>query len=303
MKKFPFPAFIAFAFLFAALLSCNETSGDAETDDRNDSGTIDVNQDVVSAENVLVYVPSPIQTASLLRESGASYNKDLLNPPQNVSRYSTTAAQALNLGIYGTDLAFAGIFEQHAETMVYMDATGRLADALHVSSAFGADRHSRLEANMNNRDSVLSIITDSYWDCDALLQENHEAHASALMIAGGWIEGLYLACKVAEATNSNEIRIRIADQRSSLDQLIILLDKQKHPDVKPVADELRKLKILFDALPDNSNKSVTVTTDAESGLPVIGSETATPAVSLNELEFKRILDQVTLIRNGITSQN
>jgi len=209
----------------------------------------------------------------------------------------------LNLGVYGTDLAFAGIFEQHSETMVYMNCTGKLADALHVSAAFSPDRSSRLEGNMNNRDSILSIITDSYWDCDALLHENNQGQASALMIAGGWIEGLYLACKVAEATNSNDIRVRIVEQRSSLDKLVTLLDKQKHPDVQPVADQLKNLKKLFDALPKQQVEPSSVSTDPKTGVTTIGSDNSPPPVSLNDLEFKNILGQITSIRNGITANN
>lgn len=295
--------FLSVPLVVAAFVSCSDSAeGDQEPAD-GDSSQIDLNKEVVSAENVFVYVPSPIETASLLKEAGAKYNKDLLNSPQNVSKYSSTASQALNLGIYGTDLAFAGIFDQHAETMIYMNCTGKLADALHVSSAFSSDRNTRLESNMNNRDSVLSIITDSYWDCDALLHENHQQQASALMIAGGWIEGLYLACKVAEETNSNDIRVRIVEQRSSLDKLIVLLDKQNHPDVKPVTEELRKLKILFDALPKSSDKSPVVSTDDASGVTTIGGDGSPAPVSLNALEFSNILSQVSAIRNGIVNGN
>lgn len=302
MQKRFFPFFIFIALSCGVFNSCSETNEDPATGG-NDSSTIDVNQDVVSAENVFVYVPSPIETAGLLKDAGAKYNAAILSAPQNVSRYSTTASQALNLGVYGTDLAFAGIFDQHAETMLYMDCTNKLANALHVSAAFNEDRSRRLEANMNNRDSVLSIITDTYWDCDALLHENHQPQASALMIAGGWIEGLYLACKVAEETNSNEIRIRIAEQRSSLDKLIVLLDKQNHADVEPVVIELKKLKILFDALPKAPAKSPVTTTDEKTGVTTIGDETSIPTLSLNALEFNNILAQISSIRNGILNRN
>lgn len=295
--------FLSVPFVLAAFVSCSDSAESDPNLVNSDSSQIDLNKEVVSAENVFVYVPSPIETASLLKEAGAKYNKDLLNLPQNVSKYSSTASQALNLGIYGTDLAFAGIFDQHAETMIYMNCTGKLADALHVSSAFSSDRNTRLESNMNNRDSVLSIITDSYWDCDALLHENHQQQASALMIAGGWIEGLYLACKVAEETNSNDIRVRIVEQRSSLDKLIVLLDKQNHPDVKPVTEELRKLKILFDALPKSSDKSPVVSTDDANGVTTIGGDGSPAPVSLNALEFSNILNQVSSIRNGIVNGN
>jgi len=262
-----------------------------------------LNKEVVSAENVFIYIPSPIQTAELLKQAGAKYSVDLVNSPENASIYTTTAAMALNMGVYGSDLAFAGIFNQSAETIKYMDCTRKMADGLHVLAAFGDDRKLRLETNINNRDSVLSIITDSYWDCDAMLQDNEQSHASALMIAGGWIEGLYLACRVAESTNNNDIRIRIVEQRSSLDKLIILLDKQEHNDVTLISTQLKELKLIFDKLPKNTDGSLIETKDPETGISVIEAENPTTPQSLNALEFKQILDKITEVRNGIITRS
>ncbi len=297
-KQLPvlFLGVICFAF------SCGQTNTNT-SDQTEDSAVIDLNKEVVSAENVFIYIPSPIQTADLLKQAGAKYNAELVNDPLNASRYTSTAALSLNMGVYGSDLAFAGIFNQNAETIKFMDCTRKMADGLHVSAAFSEDRKLRLEASINNRDSVLGIITDSYWDCDAMLQENEQAHASALMIAGGWIEGLYLACRVAESTNNNDIRIRIVEQRSSLDKLIILLDKQEHNDVTPVSNQLKELKLIFDQLPKTAVGSLTETKDPVTGISIIGSEDPAEPMSLNALEFKQILDKITEIRGSIVTRN
>jgi hypothetical protein len=294
LKHFVFTTgVICFAF------SCGQHEDVSENAD--DSAVIDLNKEVVSAENVFIYIPSPIQTAELLKQAGAKYNAELLNNPDNTSLYTTTASMALNMGVYGSDLAFAGIFGQNAETMKYMDCTRKMADGLHVMAAFSDDRRSRLENNINNRDSVLNIITDSYWDCEAMLQDNDQSHASALMIAGGWIEGLYLACRVAESTNNNDIRIRIVEQRASLDKLIILLDKQQHDDVTPISTQLKELKVIFDKLPKQTDGGLKETKDPVTGVSVIEAENPTEPRSLNALEFSQILDKVTEIRNSITS--
>lgn len=289
-----------FAALACTALSCGQNKTDTSANGE-DSAVIDVNKEVVSAENVFIYIPSPIQTAELIKQAGAKYNSELLNNPDNASLYTTTASMALNMGIYGSDLAFSGIFNENAQTIKYMDCTRKMADGLHVLAAFSDDRKTRLENNINNRDSVLGIITDSYWDCDAMLQDNEQGHASALMIAGGWIEGLYLACRVAESTNSNDIRIRIVEQRASLDKLIILLDKQEHNDVVPISNQLKELKVIFDKLPKTADGALTETKDPESGISVIEAESPTEPTSLNALEFKQILDKVTEIRTGIVS--
>lgn len=268
-----------------------------------DSSEIELKDEVVSAENVFIYIPSPIQTAELIKQAGAKYNRELLSNPADATIYTSTASMALNMGIYGSDLAFAGIFNQNADVVKYMDCTRKLADGLHVTAAFSDDRQSRLENNINNRDSVLGIITDSYWDCDAMLQDNDQGHASALMIAGGWIEGLYLACRVAESSNNNEIRIRIVEQRSSLDKLIMLLDKQEHNDVVAVSNQLKELKVIFDKLPKSSDGSLVESKDPESGISVIEAENPEKQKSLNALEFKLILDKITEIRNSVVTRN
>lgn len=294
-----------FVFVTAAVcfvISCGQGSGDT-SEKTDDSAIIDVNDQVVSAENVFIYIPSPIQTAELLKQAGAKYDAELLNNPEDFSRYTTTAAMALNMGVYGSDLAFSGIFNQNAQIIQYMDCTRKMADGLHVMAAFSDDRKTRLESNINNRDSVLNIITDSYWDCDALLQDNDQSHASALMIAGGWIEGLYLACRVAERTNSNEIRIRIVEQRSSLDKLIMLLDKQEHNDVTAVSTQLKELKVIFDKLPNSSAESLKESKDPVTGVSIIEAENPREPRSLNALEFKQILDKITEIRTSVVTRN
>jgi hypothetical protein len=291
--------FISF-LTFSILSGCGQSTSENE-ESVTDSSEIGLKAEVVSAENVFIFIPSPIQTAELIKQAGAKYNKDLLSIPSDVTLYTSTASMALNMGIYGSDLAFAGIFNQNADVVKYMDCTRKLADGLHVTAAFSDDRQQRLENNINNRDSVLGIITDSYWDCDAMLQDNDQSHASALMIAGGWIEGLYLACRVAESTNNNEIRIRIVEQRSSLDKLIMLLDKQEHNDVVAISTQLKELKVIFDKLPKNADGGLVESKDPESGMSVIEAENPQKPKSLNALEFKQILDKITAIRNSVVT--
>ncbi|MCK6639335.1 MAG: hypothetical protein L6Q81_04555 [Bacteroidia bacterium] len=291
--------FISFAVTLLAF-GCGPSSTD-NSETTHDSSEIALKDEVVSAENVFIYIPSPIQTAELIKQAGAKYNGDLLSNPADATLYTTTASMALNMGIYGSDLAFAGIFNQNADVVKFMDCTRKLADGLHVNAAFSDDRQTRLENNINNRDSVLGIITDTYWDCDAMLQDNDQGHASALMIAGGWIEGLYLACRVAESTNNNEIRIRIVEQRSSLDKLILLLDKQEHNDVTVISNQLKELKVIFDKLPKSSDGSLVESKDPESGISVIEAQNPESPKSLNALEFKQILDKITEIRTSVVS--
>ncbi|MBL7984091.1 MAG: hypothetical protein JNM91_03795, partial [Flavobacteriales bacterium] len=59
---------------------------------------------VRKTKNIFHNIPSPMETAALLKKAGAEYDKDILNDPNNRSKYTSASKQALNLGIYGADL-------------------------------------------------------------------------------------------------------------------------------------------------------------------------------------------------------
>ena len=69
--------------------------------------------------NIFYNIPSPMETAALLRKAGAEYDKDILNDVKNVDRYTAASKQALNLGIYGADLSYASVNNQTQESMFY----------------------------------------------------------------------------------------------------------------------------------------------------------------------------------------
>ena len=76
---------------------------------------------VTSRQNTLTKIfhaaPSPMETASLIKRSGASFHGDALNGADRASEYTTSDAQAINLGIYGADLSYATIFEENAKLL------------------------------------------------------------------------------------------------------------------------------------------------------------------------------------------
>ncbi len=230
------------------------------------------------AKKVFYAIPSPVETANMIKQSGANYNKDLLNPKENVSKYTTNTSMALNLGIYGADLSYTSIFDQTQPSMQYMGCSKKLADALGITGAFTPETVDRLEKNVNNKDSLLQIVSDAYLTTDAYLKENERASTSALIIAGGWIEGLYIATKIAgkEAKNST-IVTRIAEQKSVLENLVSLIES--YPNDPSLADVLNQLKSLndvyaslggaatkTDAKTDDAAKQTTIGNDANASL-------------------------------------
>lgn len=282
----------------AATISSCGSSSDADSMDGSDS-TANVNTEKdTKAQNVFYSIPSPIETTSLLKAAGAKYNASYLNPIENVSKYSTAASRALNLGVYGSDLSFTSIFDQTQESMLYLRCTNKLATSLGISGAFDENTTSRLEANLDNRDSLLTIISDSYWNADSYLKDNGQPGVSALIIAGGWIEGLYIATQIANSTKNDEITTRIGEQKLSLDNLVALMDSYKtaNEGVNDMYTQLSELKKIYDAIPATAAGETTATTDKETGTTTIGNKSS---YKLTPEQLKAISDKAAQIRNKI----
>ena len=59
------------------------------------------------------------------------------------------------------------------ETMLYLDASKKLADEIEISSAFNQTYAERVERNLENGDSLISIISDSFIDTYNYLTKNN----------------------------------------------------------------------------------------------------------------------------------
>ncbi len=287
---------ISIALTSVVLFACG--SGSSEHDDLSVTDTVDATKTKdTKAQNVFYSIPSPIETTSLLKAAGAKYNKNFLNPIENLSKYESVKGKALNLGIYGSDLSFTSIFDQTQESMLYLRCTNTLASKLGISGAFDEKTTERIELNLENRDSLLGIISDSYWTADAYLKDNGQPGISALIIAGGWIEGLYIATQIANTTKNEAIITRIGEQKLSLDNLVALLDSHKteNEGIAEVLGYLIELKQIYDTVTTSAGET-TVTTDKEKGVTTIGNGSS---FALTADQLKQISEKAAKIRNQI----
>lgn len=262
-----------------------------KTDGATDSTQADR---VRKTRNIFHNIPSPMETAALLKKAGAEYDKDVLNDVKKVDNYTSPSKQALNLGIYGADLSYASVFNNTQESMLYTACAQNLAKRLNVANAFGQETVDRMEANRNDRDSLLNIISETYWSVDAHLKEDGRDNVSALMIAGGWVEGLYIATQVCRSHDTPELRQRIADQRIPLEQLIDLMATYStdDPAVAGVKSDLDAIAALYAAMPAPAASTVT----QDKGVAVIGGGAPPPTV--NDEQLKSLTEKTTTIRNG-----
>lgn len=292
---------LSIILFLAIIIGCNESAQIRETVEMTDEEKAVDSLKRSTTEKVFYSIPSPLETASILKKAGAKFSMDMLSPIENKDRYVTAQSKALNLGVYGADLSYTAIFDKNQEAMLYLSCTKKLADDLGVAKAFDIKKIERIEANLNNRDSLLILINDSYWESDAFLKENERGSVSSLIVLGGWIEGLHIASTIEKslrASKTNEsMSKRIAEQKISLNSLLELTDLYQI-DAPEIVKGLRELQEIYNTIEETEVSDATLTKENANSSPTIGK-----AVSLNitREQLDKISEKVTEIRNKIIS--
>jgi len=246
---------------------------------------------------VRIIIPSPIQTAILVKEVGAPYEPGVLNPSENHTGYSTNYEKALNLGVYGADLGYSTIYEKADVSLKYLKTVSDLADDIGVSSVFSPEVMKRITSNIGNQDSLLGMVSTCYSSLNGFLQENDRVDVCALVMAGGWIESTYFVTKISGIMESQELVNRIGEQKSILTNLIKLIEPfYNNPEYTELINELYDIESAFDNVTVEYN-FVEPTTDAENKSTMVNS---TSTVVISEENIQIISEKIESIRNLIT---
>jgi len=240
-------------------------------------------------------LPSPMEIASLIQKTGINYTEGILNPTEKVEFYTTNYTKALNLGVYGADLGLILVFDQTQDAINYFTTVKTLAEELGVLSAFPQSILNRVEANLGNRDSLLNIAGSAFADADMYLKENERNSVSALILAGGWVEAIYLATKFGDDGKNKSILERVGEQQKSLDVLVEMISHYKN--------DGDGYAILYAALEDLKATFAKVNITYEEG-PVVTKDHKTiietkSHVEISEELFNEIAAKVTTIREQL----
>lgn len=294
---------LAVVIAFGIITGC--ASDKQKSKDSDDLVTVDsleideqLIQDVKTVKEIFYSLPSPLETAMILKQAGAKYNEELLNPTDNASKYVTNKSMALNLGIYTTDLSYASLFDQTQATINYMNAAKKMAEGLGILNAIDDDIIERLEANINNRDVIMDIISETIMNSSSFFEENDRQAMSTIVLVGGWVEGLYIATNLVGPDadlNNNELVNRIIDQKLTLSTVKSLLDDNAdNEDVQTVMTNVEELKAIFDKIEITTSKIEPVT-DEETNVTTLKSETS---VSMSPATYKQLKDKIKVIRSN-----
>lgn len=290
-------AALSFVVFFSACNNDNKTEKIEDAIDESIDEDSSLDDDLNKAKQVFYSLPSPIETAMLMKRAGAKYNEEYLNSADKMGTYTTTKSMALNLGVYSADLSFSSMFDQSQASIKYLSATKKLADELGILNAVDKTTMQRMESNVNNRDSLMEIISETFMNSNSFLKENDRADIASIILVGGWVEGLYVATKIAKSTSDNkELVDRIVDQRLSLSTLINLLNEYKdNENVSSIIPDINEIKSIYDQIKVSSSK-IEAVSDKDSKVTTLKTSTES---SISPEVFDSLCEKVEILRNNI----
>jgi hypothetical protein len=218
-----------------------------------------------------------------------------LNPPSNEKNYTDAKAKALNFGIYSCDLSYCSIFEIGSESLKYFKTVKTMGDQIGVSTAIKPEVLKRLETNISSPDSLAVITDDVYFSSFEALEDSKQGPTLALVVAGGWLESIYIAINLAKYKADSPVVERLADQKYTLENLIEFLKKHEaDPNVMAVKGDFESLLAEFSKMGEEDAKPLKVK-DKEATTLTGGKQ-----LVITEEVYNGITAKIKSIRNSYT---
>ena len=236
----------------------------------------------------------------LVRNAGVSFNCNLLNSLENNQNYTSSFDKCVNLGVYGADLAYMSIYEQAPLIVSLFSVIKSLSNDLDLTSAFSKELVERIENNVNDKDSLMNIVSGAYRDMDVYMKETQRQREGALVLAGGWIESMYILSQLTVESKSEALAQRIGESRQPLDNLIKILSPYYHdaPEIESLLDELVELADIFAGV-ESQYTYVVPEIDAEKKMTIVKSVTK---ITISDDVLSEIAEKVSVIRESIINR-
>lgn len=234
---------LAMAFVMG---SCQNSAKPGSEQVANDSTKLtEIAQDV---KEVVYPLPTPFEMTQMLSDIGAKYNSASLNAPAKAEKYFTEKSKALNLGVYGADLAYAATYDQKQDVKLLSAAVKKLNDQLGINIDYSALLSDKVKEKANNKDSLASMITTTFFSTYKFLNEKGNPDHAIMMVTGMWVELMYIATNISEDTYHTTGLVNIiTKQKDSYAKLMKLLaERNSNADIKAIEDQLQVLKPVFE---------------------------------------------------------
>ncbi len=260
---------------------------------------VDVGELQISSEtmnDIIQNIASPIEVAALISALNVPYSTHYLSDPESLSSNTTSFEMAFSLGALSADLGYLNMYEKTGTAVNYLSSINRLADALQIGQFFDFTTIKRLATSSSDLDSLMFISVNSFNNMDDYLRDTDRSNLSALMIAGVWVEGLYLATQVAVQNSNEDLKSMIGEQKLILNDLLLILNNFNNEEViAGYITDLESIKSIYDDVKITYEVGEPQTIEKDGMLMVVQSESS--HVSMSDETLRKIIEVTEQIRN------
>jgi hypothetical protein len=190
------------------------------------------------------------------------------------------------------------MYNKTSSVIQYITAIKNLADGISVGQFFDFTTLKRLVTNNENIDSLMYISIHSFNVMDEYLRKNDRSNLSALMIAGVYVEGLYLTTQVAKEKPNKQLTESIGEQKTIFSELMLILKNyRKDPYFASLIADLETIKKEFDAVKITFEVGEPKSIEKNGQLTII--QTSKSIVDMSDDTLKHIIKQTEIIRNKL----
>ena len=278
------------------IVSCGQRPSETlEVDlDQVDPSELQISSETMN--DIIQNLASPIEVAAMINSLNVPFSISYLADPEELSTSTTSFEMAYTLGALSADLGYLNMYEKTGSAVNYLSSINRLADALQIGQFFDFNTIKRLATTSSDLDSLMFISVNSFNNMDDYLRETGRSNLSALMVAGVWIEGLYLATQVASNHSSEELKSMIGEQKLILNDLLLILNNYNNEEViRGYISDLEKIKEVYDQVKITYEVGEPQTIEKDGMLMVVQSETS--QVTMSDETLQQLIEVTARIRN------
>ena len=286
------------------LASCSSNTEEAVVNEAASESIQEESNNETASDNLFYQVPTPNELFAVLKNSNVAYNRENLSDVSNASNYLTKASKALNFGVYTADLAYVTSLGQMDDASKFFETVRSLSKDLEIENAVDEVIMKRLQSNLenSNADSLFYLSNETYYNAYSYLEENDRRDVLGMIVVGGWIEGLNIILNLEPYSEGSEVCQRIADQKLTLENLLIFTSTIENDQLAEIVGELSGIEEIFnyvsDDVDDTESSESTEFTSSESadGVMIFGGGESN---SINEKQFNELKSIVLDLRTSI----
>lgn len=248
---------IAVSLVFLASVSFTSCKNRSTQKDQKEIDIVQSGKVSDEIEKTVYPLPTSAEVIQMLTELEVGYIIGITNPPDDASNYVTSKSQAINLGIYGADLSYATLYNMNQDVINYLDAIRMLATELKMSRIYSKSLYDDIKNSFDNRDRLVEILTEAFNETYAYLSSNDQQSLALLVVAGAWVEGMYITTHISESVYhvTGIVEVLLEQKRSFELFLEVAEPFAEDPVVKEMLDLLNPIREVYQDV-DHGNLSV-----------------------------------------------